>query len=63
MAIKVLPSHAASDPELRQWLEREARTLATLNYPHIRAIFRVGRQDEIDCLIMEYLKGTRSLRG
>jgi serine/threonine protein kinase len=35
VAIKVLPSHLADRPELRERLEREARTIASLNHPHI----------------------------
>jgi Tol biopolymer transport system component len=57
VAIKVLPAHVAADPELRQRFEREARTLATLNHPHICSVFDVGRHDEVDFLVMEYLEG------
>src|ERR1700736_3807437 len=35
VAIKVLPSHLAGNPELRQRLEREAKTVSSLNHPHI----------------------------
>ena len=35
VAIKVLPTHVAADPELKQRFEREARTLAALSHPHI----------------------------
>ncbi len=34
VAIKVLPEHVASDPELKQRFEREAKTLAALSHPH-----------------------------
>jgi serine/threonine protein kinase len=57
VAIKVLPDHVASDPELRQRFEREAKTLAALNHPHICHIHDIGSQDGIDFLVMEYLKG------
>ncbi len=39
VAIKVLPEHVASDPELKQRFEREAKTLASLNHPNIAAIY------------------------
>jgi eukaryotic-like serine/threonine-protein kinase len=35
VAIKVLPSHLADKPELRERFDREARTIASLNHPHI----------------------------
>ena len=35
VAIKVLPAHLSSDMERRQRFEREARTIASLNHPHI----------------------------
>src|SRR5881397_1531046 len=57
VAIKVLPSHVASDPELRQRFEREARAVSSLNHPHICALSDVGHQDGTDYLVMEYLEG------
>ena len=42
VAIKVLPSHLADSPELKERFEREARTIASLNHPHIRALFDIG---------------------
>ena len=35
VAIKVLPEHVAADPDLKQWFEREAKTISSLNHPHI----------------------------
>jgi hypothetical protein len=35
VAVKVLPSHVASDPALRQRFEREARAISSLDHPHI----------------------------
>ena len=57
VAIKVLPSHVAVDPELKQRFEREAKTLAALSHPHICPVFDVGQQDGLDFLVMEYLEG------
>ncbi len=34
VAIKVLPEHVASDPDLKQRFEREAKTISSLNHPH-----------------------------
>ena len=39
VAIKVLPDTVASDPERLARFEREAKVLASLNHPHIAAIY------------------------
>jgi len=57
VAIKVLPAHLADKPELRERFEREARTIASLNHPHICTLYDIGHQDGIDFLVMEYLEG------
>src|SRR6202049_1688491 len=57
VAIKVLPTHLADRSELRERFEREARTIASLNHPHICTLFDIGQQDGINFLVMEYLEG------
>ena len=57
VAIKVLPTHLADRSELRERFEREAKTIASLNHPHICTLYDTGHQDEIDFLVMEYLEG------
>jgi eukaryotic-like serine/threonine-protein kinase len=57
VAIKVLPAHLADKPELRERFEREARTIASLNHPHICTLHDIGQQDGVDYLVMEYLEG------
>jgi Tol biopolymer transport system component len=57
VAIKVLPPHVASDPDLRQRLEREARTIAALNHPHICVLHDVGHDNGTDFFVMEHLQG------
>jgi serine/threonine protein kinase len=57
VAIKVLPTHLADRSELRERFEREAKTIANLNHPHICALYDTGHQDGIDFLVMEYLEG------
>ena len=47
VAIKILPAHFAADPDRRARFEREARLLATLNHPHIGAIY--GLEDSEVC--------------
>ena len=41
VAIKVLPEAVASDPERLARFEREAKVLASLNHPHIAAIYSI----------------------
>ncbi len=57
VAIKVLPSHLADRPQLRERFEREARTIASLNHPHICSLYDIGQQDGVHFLVMEYLEG------
>jgi serine/threonine-protein kinase len=57
VAIKVLPTHLADRSELRERFEREAKTIASLNHPHICTLHDIGQQDGIDYLVMEYLEG------
>jgi serine/threonine protein kinase/Tol biopolymer transport system component len=57
VAIKVLPPHLASSAESRQRFEREAKTISRLSHPHICALYDVGREDETEYLVMEYLEG------
>ena len=57
VAIKVLPEHVAADRELKQRFEREAKTISSLNHPHICTLYDVGNQDGIDFLVMEHLEG------
>jgi Tol biopolymer transport system component/tRNA A-37 threonylcarbamoyl transferase component Bud32 len=57
VAIKVLPTHLAGRAELRERFDREAKTIASLNHPHICTLYDTGHQDQIDYLVMEYLEG------
>ena len=57
VAIKVLPAHLSSDPDLRQRMEREAKAISSLSHPHICTLHDVGSQDGVDFLVMEFLEG------
>src|ERR1039457_4146819 len=57
VAIKVLPTHLADRSELRERFEREAKTIASLNHPHICVLYDIGQQHGIDYLVMEYIVG------
>src|SRR4026209_1150669 len=57
VAIKVLPEHLSSNPQLRERLEREAKAISRLSHPHICSLYDIGHQDGVDFLMMEYLEG------
>ncbi len=67
VAIKVLSSGRSSSGELRQRFEREAKAVSALNHPHVCTLHDIGRDGDIDYLVMEYLEGEtlaeRLLRG
>lgn len=57
VAIKVLPSHFAADPDMEQRFHREAQTIAGLNHPNICILHDIGEQDGTHFLVMEYVEG------
>ena len=57
VAIKVLPPEFSANPDRRQRFEREARTISSLNHPHICTLHDIGHQEGIDYLVMEYVEG------
>jgi serine/threonine protein kinase len=63
VAVKVLPEHLTDAPEVRARFEREARTISSLNHPHICTLHDVGRapgeggSGDIDYLVMELVEG------
>src|SRR3984957_4394574 len=63
VAIKILPHHLSSNPDLKQRFEREARAISSLNHPRICTLHDVGHQDGIDFLVMECLEGESLAMG
>ena len=65
VAIKILPEALAGDPDRRGRFEREAKTLAALNHPHIAQIYgfeetaptSAGQQAGTGALVMELVDG------
>jgi serine/threonine protein kinase/Tol biopolymer transport system component len=57
VAIKVLLPNLTAGDERRARFEREARAISALSSPHICAVYDVGRADDIEYLVMEYLEG------
>jgi Tol biopolymer transport system component len=67
VAVKVLPQHLSANAEVRARFEREAKTISSLNHPHICTLFDVGREGDTDYLVMELIEGetlaTRLIKG
>jgi eukaryotic-like serine/threonine-protein kinase len=57
VAIKVLPDGFAADIERAARFEREARVLASLNHPHIAAIYGLEVSLDRKFLVMELVEG------
>jgi serine/threonine protein kinase len=60
VAIKVLPAHLSRRPEFKQRLEREAKAILQLTYPHICTLYDVGQHEGIDFPAMNPSKARRS---
>ncbi len=57
VAVKVLPGALTANPELRARFEREARMASSLNHPNICVLHDIGRDGDIDYLVMELVDG------
>ena len=57
VAIKILPSSLAADPDRLARFQREAEVLASLNHPHIAAIYGLEDADGVKALVMELVEG------
>ncbi len=58
VALKIVKPESASDPAFAERFNREARTLARLNHPHIVAVHDFGEAGGLYYFIMEYVDGT-----
>ncbi len=57
VAIKVLPESVAADVDRLARFQREAEVLASLNHPHIAAIYGLEEADGVKALVMELVEG------
>src|ERR1700688_1841762 len=57
VAIKILPPSVAADAERLARFQREAEVLASLNHPHIAAIYGLEESGGMTALVMELVEG------
>ncbi len=57
VAIKILPAQLSNDPVRKQRFEREAKTISSLNHPHICVLHDIGLQNGVEYLVMECVEG------
>jgi eukaryotic-like serine/threonine-protein kinase len=67
VAIKILPTRLAENPDARQRFQREAKAISSLQHPNICTLYDIGSENSVDFLVMEFLEGEtlhdRLLRG
>jgi len=61
VALKFMPTHLASDADMRARFSREAQAVAKLNHPNIVVIHEVSESGERPYFVMEHVEG-QSLR-
>ena len=59
VALKILPPAFASDPDRLARFHREAQVLASLNHPHIAAIYGFEDSGDTHALVLEFVDGRR----
>src|SRR3954447_4228286 len=58
VALKLISADRASDPTLRERLEREARLTAAIDHPNVIPVYGAGEEDGHFYLVMRYVPGT-----
>ena len=57
VALKILPTAFALDPDRLARFTREAHVLAALNHPHIAAIYGFEESNGVQALVLELVDG------
>ena len=57
VAIKILPAHLSSSPDLHARFEQEAKSISGLQHPNICVLHDVGSQGGVDYMVMEFVAG------
>jgi len=57
VAIKILPAHLSSSPDLHARFVQEAKSISALQHPNICVLHDIGSQDGTDFMVMELVAG------
>ncbi len=57
VAIKVLPSGVAANPDRKRRFMQEAKAASALNHPNIVTIHDIATDNGVDFIVMEYVRG------
>jgi len=57
VALKILPTHLASNRDRMHRFKQEAQAAAALNHPNISHIYEIGESDGVNFIAMEYVEG------
>jgi serine/threonine protein kinase len=57
VAIKILPAHLSSNPDLHARFMQEAKSISSLQHPNICVVYDIGSQGGVDYMVMEYVTG------
>src|ERR1700716_2727229 len=58
VALKLIATEQAADPDVRERFEREARMTASIEHPHLVPVYAAGEEDGHLYLVMRYVPGT-----
>ena len=57
VALKILPTELALDPDRLARFDREAQALAALNHPHIAQVYGIAHDGDVRAIAMELVDG------
>ena len=57
VALKILPSDVAADPDRMRRFVQEARAASALNHPNVAQIYEIGEAEGIHFIAMQYVEG------
>src|ERR1035438_478543 len=57
VALKILSARVTEQAGMRRRFETEAKTISSLNHPHICTLYDLGCQEGVDYVVREYLEG------